>query len=516
MTTDLIELRCKHCGAPLESEDIGSDAPYVKCQYCGTTQQRVDAKAYMNQMMDQIRSWVSRSIPGGFSLAQTENVDPIARHNIYVNNIQPAIMPEISEFRIAVNTLMGNSLIVLPFTTDKPARTQHTSNQAFEFNARLKSIEPLAVDTEQKKIIVDAQNLSAAYALLVNNIQLLCEKTDGRFALMSTNFQNAAASIARCEGYEVLQKRLNALAGICTASDMVLNGDSLGCAVKAESAIAELEEAKKAIMKSPRLAMMLRAINLELAQSRSLLNAADKDNTGSGDGSALETLELMSQIKNLQYPSSKGWNDCLNKNGREHDLYAYVEEIERSRKEGGLLIASGDGDILYPFWDVDLKYSFTTGSLFSKKAVEVSEDILVPATFTLDGQALNNPVLGLTDIFGNAPESTLMSRIKGAETSISGGAGIGRLADSASPGSPGNRKVVVPTSTKSDAVKLVDQYLRLVSSTHGKLKLSSPTVKRMFYVPCMLVGDSIELPSMLSGLEPRSVAALGTSRVIIL
>ena len=44
MTADLIELRCKHCGAPLESEDIGSDAPYVKCQYCGTTQQRVDAK----------------------------------------------------------------------------------------------------------------------------------------------------------------------------------------------------------------------------------------------------------------------------------------------------------------------------------------------------------------------------------------------------------------------------------------------------------------------------------------
>ena len=81
---------------------------------------------------------------------------------------------------------------------------------------------------------------------------------------------------------------------------------------------------------------------------------------------------------------------------------------------------------------------------------------------------------------------------------------------------PGSRDGTTFTRSKSDAMKLVDQYLRLVSSTHGKLKLSSPTVKRMFYIPCMLVGDSIELPSMLSGLEPRSVAALGTSRVIIL
>lgn len=514
MEGDLVELRCKHCGAPLESEDVQSDTPYVKCQYCGTTQQRVDAKAYMNQMMDQIKSWVNRSIPGGFSLAQSENVDPIARHNIYVNNIQPAIMPEISEFRIAVNTLMGNALIVLPFTTGTPARTQHTSSEAFEFNARLKSIEPLAVDTEQKKIIVDAENLSSAYALLVNNIQLLTEKTDGRFALMSTNFMNAAESISKCQGYEVLNKRLTALADICTASDMVLNGDSLGCAVKAETAVAELEEAKKEIMRSPKLAMMLRAVNLEIAQSKSLLNAAEKGNTGTGE--ALETLELMSRIKTLHYPDHRNWSGVLNKGGREHELYAYAEEIESAKNGGNLPIASGDGDILYPFWDVDLKYSFTTGSLFSKKAVEVIEDILVPATFTLDGDALNNPALALTDIFGNAPESSLLTRLKGNECSISGGAGIGRLADGASPNSPGSRGVVLPTSTKADAVRIVDQYLRHVSSTHSKLKLSSPLVKKLFYLPCRRSGDMIVLPESMSNLKPQTVSNLGASKLIIL
>lgn len=83
---EMIELRCKYCGAPLDRGSVESEAQYVTCPYCGTTQQRVDAKAYMDQMMAQIKSWIGKAIPGGFSLSQTDNVDPIARHNIFVNN----------------------------------------------------------------------------------------------------------------------------------------------------------------------------------------------------------------------------------------------------------------------------------------------------------------------------------------------------------------------------------------------------------------------------------------------
>lgn len=515
MMDDLLELRCKHCGAPLDSEDIQSDSQYVKCQYCGTSQQRVDAKAYMNQMMDQIKSWVSKSIPGGFSLAQTENVDPIARHNIYVNNVKPAIMPEISEFRIAVNTLMANPLIVLPFTTGSPAKSQHSSTQAFEFNAKLKSIEPLAVDSEQKKIIVDAENLSSAYALMVNNLRLLSEQTEGRFALMSTNFKDAADSISRCTGYEVLQKRLAALAEVCTASDMVLNGDSLGCAVKAEAAVAQLEEAKKSIMKTPSLAMMLRAINMELAQSKTLLSAADGETKGS-DEDALETLELLGKIKKIKYPSVGTWGAVLNKSGRENELYQYAQDIEAAKNNGTLPIASGSGQILYPFWDVDLKYSFTTGSLFNKKAVEVSEDILVPATFTLDSNALSSANRGLTDIFGAAPQSGFFDRVKGNESSISSSAGLGTIADSVAMNPPGSREVVLPTSTKADAVKLVNEYLKQVSSSHSKLKLSNPNVKKLFYLPCDRFESTIKAPVSMGSLTPACISMISANNLIIL
>ena len=58
---ELVELRCKYCGAPLDEKDLKSDSPYVKCQCCGTSQQRVDAKAYMDQMMGEIKSWISKA-----------------------------------------------------------------------------------------------------------------------------------------------------------------------------------------------------------------------------------------------------------------------------------------------------------------------------------------------------------------------------------------------------------------------------------------------------------------------
>ena len=102
---EMIELRCKYCGAPLDRGSVESEAQYVTCPYCGTTQQRVDAKAYMDQMMAQIKSWIGKAIPGGFSLSQTDNVDPIARHNIFVNNVKPMLDVELTEYRLALNSV---------------------------------------------------------------------------------------------------------------------------------------------------------------------------------------------------------------------------------------------------------------------------------------------------------------------------------------------------------------------------------------------------------------------------
>ena len=500
----MMELRCKYCGAPLDRESAESEAQYVTCPYCGTTQQRVDAKAYMDQMMAQIKSWIGKAIPGGFSMTQTENVDPIARHNIFMNNVKPMLDVELTEYRLALNSVISSPLIVLPFTKGEPARSNHTSAQAFEFNAKLKSIEPLAVDPENRTAIADGENMSSAYAMIVNNSKLLTDTTPGRFAMMSNNFKDSAESVRRCKGYEPLASRLEALSEVCTASDMVLNGDALGCSMKAETAIVKLEAAKKEILASPRMAVMLRAVDIELDQCRTLKNVADMVNNGTTKD-PLRVLEIVNGITSIDYPQVRGWDQLLNRQDRDRELYGNVEDIVAAKNGGTLPICAGSGDVLVPFWDVDLRYSFTTGAFFSKRTVEVTEDLLVPATFTVFRDALENPRSGLTDIFSKAPESSIMDRIKGNEDSISGSAGIGRLADSAADNAPGSREVVVPLSTRTEAARLVESYLGQCASTHSKLKLSKPSVKRLIYVPCSKSGNGISIPKEFGGLEPAII-----------
>ena len=496
----MIELRCKYCGAPLDRESLESESPYVTCPCCGTSQQRVDAKAYMDQMMGQIQSWISKAIPGGFSITQQENVDPIARHNIYMNNVKPVLDLEMNEYRFALNSTLSSPLIVLPFTKGDPARSKHTSAQAFEFNAKLKSLEPLAVDAQNKKAIMDAEGLSTAYALIVNNSKMLMDTTPGRFTLMSNNFRESSDALKKCDGYDAVSMRLNGLAEVCAASEMILNGDNLGCLTKAEQGAQMLATAKTEILKNPRLAMTLRAIDLEIEQTQTLIGVAGSSTVG--DDNPLHTLETINRITSVPYPDNRQWSPLLNRDDRNGELQEYMGRIMNAKSGGTLPICSGDGDILVPFWDVDLKYSFTTGGLFNKKCVEVSEDILVPAIFTLSSRALDNPCYGVTDIFSAVPEKSIIDRFKGNEDSISGGAGIGRLAESASENQIGSRKVMVPLSTKTEAMRLVDNYMRLVSSNNSKLKLSKPFVKRLIYIPCRSGSNGPVLPEMFGKLVP--------------
>lgn len=283
--------------------------------------------------------------------------------------------------------------------------------------------------------------------------------------------------------------------------------------MKAEEAISELEAAKRELLANPRLAMTLRAVDMEISQSRTLKSVADMVNNGTSRD-PLKTLTLINGITSIQYPSSPQWDRLLTSEDRDFELFGYVNDIVASKNGGAIPICTGGGDALMPFWDVDLQYSFTTGSLFSKKSVVVTEDLMVPAVFPVFSQALSDPRSGLTDIFAAAPESSIMNRLKGEEQSISGGAGIGRLADSASDGAPGSRTVFVPLSTRTEAARLVELYLTQCSRTHSKLKLSRPSVKRLVYVPCSIDGGRFALPDAFRGLEPSILRTAGPDKLL--
>ena len=486
---DIVLLRCKYCGAPLDAEDIEAETPYVTCRSCGTTQQRIDAKAYLDQVMGQVRSWVSSAMPGGFSMTQAENVDSVARHSIYVNNVKPRISAEITEYKFAANTLMTNSLFVMPFTTDITVKPVHSSASAFEFDAKIKGLSPLAVDKDDKKDLSAAENLVNSYALMINNVKLLQEDKPGRYVLMGNNFTQAADLLNNSKDCGPIAKRFSALAQACTGCEKLLNGDVLGSISYLEKGVAGLQEVKDQLFSVPSLAIMYQGVERELSLVSILADTVKSAASTGAD--AMKTLVSLSKMSTIQYPNVSNWGILRNKE-RNKELSDHLKQAIGSRNGSGtIMITSGDGDYLFPFWNVDLRYSFVTGALWSKKGVEVQEDLLIPADFTIDPECLNNPSSGVTDIFKLTPEKSILSGLRGSETSISGGEGVRTLSETARTGGPGARKIIVPLSTKKEAEHLTENYLVQRMQSDSKLKLSKPYVKNLIYVPCKISGYTV-------------------------
>jgi hypothetical protein len=511
----MVMLRCKYCGAPFEKSALDANTAYITCSSCGTSQQKVDSKAYLDQMMGQIQSWISKTLPGGFSMAQSENVDSVARFNIFNNNVRPRIEAEYSEYKFAVSSLLASPMMVLPFTTDNSIVPSHTSTNAFEFNARVKSVSALAVDEASRNIITSAEEMASGYAMLINNSKLVREDKPGRYILMANNFTEASAAFRKIKGYGPAADRFQALAGVANGCEKMLNGDGMGSLSYFENGRATLEKVKTAIGTDLTMGVMYQAVSIEITQVKILTEIAGFLTKGvSGD--PMQILNNLKKIFGYNYPKTGTWGFLLGNKDRFDEVLDHLANVLAAKTGGTLPIMAGAGDYLVPFWDVDLRYSFQSGALFAKKSVEVMEDLLIPADFVIDLQCLNDPRSGLTDIFSIRPESSILSGIKGTETSISGGEGIGRMTANVAQNSPGSRKIVVPLSTEKEAKKLVSEYLAVRTSQDSKLKLSSPVVKSLIYIPCTVTGGRVAVPNGFGKLIPERVRRMDISQLVVI
>lgn len=509
----MVALRCKYCGAPFERGSVDSSGPYVTCSSCGTTQQRMDAKAYLEEMMVQVKSWISSAIPSGFNMAGAEGVDPIARNSIFVRDIRPRVSMELMDYKFNNTSLLSNSLIAMPFSRSASYAPAHTPAKAFEFNARIKSVEPLAVDESGKSLLMEADAVSKSYALMMNNMNLLAEDKEGRYVLMANNFREAAAVLRSRRGSETVAQRFTALADICDGCQHLLEGKPGEASSRLRNGKRALEEVRAKASADAQLGIMTGAVDQEISVTGILLSVSGMMGTSPGtDG--LKTLDVIRRVVDAPLAKNQNWSYLLNNRDRYGEIFGYLSKALEARAGNGTLpISAGSGEYLMPFWEVDLRYSFTTGTLWSKKSVEVKEDLLICADFVTDPSCLNNPASAVTDIFRIRPESSILAGIKGNETSISQGQGIGRIQDSVAEGGPGTRGIIIPLSTKREAEKLMAEYLRQRTASDTKLRLSQPVVQRVIFIPCSLNGG-LRLPPDFGSLVPERAGRINKSTIL--
>lgn len=511
---EMISLRCKFCGAPLDEEQVKSDSQYVTCSSCGTTQQRMDAKQYLDQLMGQVKSWLSTAVPMGFNVAGAENIDPVARHSIFSKDVKPKIELELTEYKFSNMSLLGNCLIAVPFSTSTVYHPVHTSAKAFEFNAKVKSVSALAVDQEGQDLISDAASLSQSYAMMINNIALLSDNKEGRYTLMANNFRESANALKDSKGKELIVERFNALAKICEGMELLVSGkvvDARGYITEGKTALASV---KDRTFSNPEYGIMFQGIEQEISVCDIVLNIIDIVSSSPGDPLAM--LSIVKDVFDRKPQYTQKWGYLLGNNDRYNEVFKNIVDALAAKNAGTVPIAAGGGNILVPFWEVDLRYSFETGALWKKKSVEVKEDLLICADFVTDIGCLNDPASAFTDIFKVRPPKSILAGISGSETSISGGEGIGKIQDSVSDAGVGGREIMMPMSTKREAEKLCVEYLAQRTASDNKLKLSKPEVKRLVYVPCNRNGNNIATPESFGALVPARIGRTDLGQSIIM
>jgi hypothetical protein len=467
-------------------------------------------------MMGQVKSWISKAIPTGFNISNADNIDAVARHSIFSNNVRPAVETEMIEYRFGFLSLLSNQLIMMPHRTNTTFRSPHQSSSAFEFNAKAKSVAPLAVDADGRELMMSADKMSLAYAMMINNMKLLAEDKPGRFDLMATNFAEASDSLKGLQKYDVVRQRFEALSAVAKGLAFLESGNAIEARPSILSGLDLLEKAKQSTMTNMDFGSTYLAVDQEAGLTRAVMGIVE---TALYDPSvnALEVLEILRRVMDVaaaQYKASPEWGSMVKNVNRYIEIFANVSEIIASRAgKGGIPITAGQGSRLLPFWSVELRYSFTTGTFLNKKSVEVTEPLLLSASFPTDGNALNNPRLAVTDIFASRPGGFFDS-LKGSETSISQSGEIKTMVQSVAQNSVGNRKTVVPVSTKSEAEAFVVRYLKQCTADDSKLKLIRTTEETLIYVPCEITDSGISLPT-LGKMSPKSAGRIDLVKTLL-
>jgi len=518
----MLELRCSACSAPLKARP--SDE-IIRCEYCGSSQKLVDARAFYDQILGQVNAWIRQAMPPGIGSSVNGITDPVARHMVFMNNIRPRLSTEYGEYRFNCLNLLSHPLMTLPSMTELSVPMSTDPKSVFLFEAKVRSVEPLAVDDDSKMLVSETSGLSVAYGYLLNNLALMSNLKPERYFFMKQNFDKAAEALKDLDKYSCIRDRMKALSSLSNALDLV-------SALKASEAISPLKEAGDNLAKAEseasqnmEMSVMLQAIRME----RSIMNGASylaqaqiARSSGNVAADAVPILNLLGLLNALKMQSPPKWQVRFLESTHHEQILKAVADIRQAQSGSGKIrILTGSGTVLVPFWAIDIPYTFQTGALWKTQGVEVAESILVAATFPVDMNAVTgaNPQAVLTDVFQARERkgffSDAMKKMSGSEKSISGGGPIREAIRNAQPASPSGVKIIPPLSTPQDAVILTQEYIvrscQMDRTIQNQLRLSAPRCVDLVYAPA---APDMYRPNVMPWLGPLAPSSIGNMNII--
>jgi hypothetical protein len=503
----IVGLRCPHCGAALPE----TDKELVKCKYCGTTARIEDADKYLRHLQGFVIEWVRTALPLGMGGASS-SIDPLARHSIFTQNVFPSLNSEFGRIQLEAFEAFSVPLVVPPFIRHTFGYDQQKDPKyLFSYDAKVTSVQPLAVNQEDQAVVQKFGGLSRAFAHVLIGLDLTEKNQVRPYKVIADNFAVAAKSL---EGHsEVLSNRMMAISEIYLSIDEALSNQTGKSRARLNKAKTMLEDVLSKSVLDINFSICASAIEQEIEVAKTVLlidDLIDYDGTGDQMESLSKVENVFSTVSTVCQVLAQSWRHRFENLGRYSELAKWLYIILGAKKGVATVkIASGSGNMLFPFWVAEIEYTFSTGALWMRKGKYVKEAALIAATFPLYHNFAASPSEVVTDIFSRRPEGAFIGSLMGSENSISIGENIKRLVQMASLRSASGYKIVPPLSTVGEANQLMNEYLKQVSrGLEGKLQVASCDVSDILFVPVDLATGFINFQRTLGYVQPRKVGDL--------
>ena len=203
-------LRCSSCGAPLPAD---ATSQIITCQYCGVSQQRVDAEKYYDQVRADVYRWVQSMVPVGVQTAG--QIDAVARAQIFESSLRQGVEARQNSMNMQLLTVCSNQLLVPPFLS-APAHFSISSTidpkGMLSEAARLQGLAPFAQSDSQTALLSSAIISSETLGYVSNVMRILSGTEPISYSTIARNFQGASESLAKDPSRSAGAKRMAALA----------------------------------------------------------------------------------------------------------------------------------------------------------------------------------------------------------------------------------------------------------------------------------------------------------------
>ena len=217
------ELRCPHCGGAITA---AGDSQIVKCEFCGTSQQRMNVEKYISQLRADVYGWVRSLVPS--ATVEVQNVDPVARSQIFEQSLRGEVSSRLNSASMQLMKIGSGPLFLPPYSGPFQSMVATISADPKEMlsqGAKFQGLRPFVVADDQVAFMSEAIATMETIGYMSNVMRIYGGPAPRSYETISRNFGSAASTLEDDKSRTGAAMRMRGLASLSKSTELMIQGD---------------------------------------------------------------------------------------------------------------------------------------------------------------------------------------------------------------------------------------------------------------------------------------------------